>query len=113
MQEAKRSVPEYVGKPGSGTGVKPRQEEKLEQPHKYKVLLHNDHYTSMDFVVEVLETVFHKSSKDAVSVMLKVHQNGTGLAGVYIKAVAEAKVEETHERARQRGYPLMCSMERE
>lgn len=104
---------EYVEQPGQGAGVKQRPGEKVEQPRKYKVLLHNDHYTSMDFVVEMLEIVFHKTGKEAVHIMLKVHQNGTGLAGVYIKAVAEAKVKEVHERARERGFPLMCSMERE
>jgi len=104
-------VADFVEKPGEGTGLKDRQ--KVEKPRRFKVLLHNDDYTSMDFVVEILEGVFRKSRADAVDIMLNVHQRGHGLAGVYIKAVAEQKIDATHARAQEQGFPLRCSMEPE
>ncbi|MFP4172386.1 MAG: ATP-dependent Clp protease adaptor ClpS [Candidatus Hydrogenedentota bacterium] len=79
----------------------------------YRVLLHNDHYTTMDFVVYILETVFRKPMDQAVRIMLNVHENGTGIAGVYSAEIAEAKVATVHRQARQHGYPLRCSMEPE
>ncbi len=82
-------------------------------PPMYKVLLHNDHYTTMDFVVRVLETVFHKKEEQAVTIMLHVHQNGIAAAGVYPYQVAETKVDTVHTLARQNGFPLKCSMEPE
>ena len=85
----------------------------LEPPQMYRVLLHNDHYTTMDFVVYILETVFRKPMDEAVRIMLNVHENGTGIAGVYTAEIAEAKVATVHRQARQHGYPLRCSMEPE
>lgn len=104
-------MPEYVSKPGEGTALQDR--EKTEKPRKYKVLLHNDDYTAMDFVVEILRDVFNKRSDEAVRVMLAVHHEGVGLAGVYVKSIAETKVGAVHERARAEGYPLRCSTEPE
>ena len=67
----------------------------------------------MDFVVEVLQTVFRKTSQDAVQIMLNVHHSGVGMAGVYQKQVAETKIGSVHEQARDAGYPLKCSLEPE
>lgn len=106
-----------VGNMGTATGTetKPRQKpkEKVVPPRRYKVILHNDNYTTMDFVVEVLEHVFQKPRDEAVRIMLAVHHNGLGVAGVYIKSIAEAKAETTQRLARAQGFPLRCSVEPE
>jgi len=86
-------------------------EEELREPEMYKVLLHNDDYTTMDFVVEVLMTVFSKDFQEATRIMLDVHRNGVGLCGVYTYEIAETKVETVHVLARENGYPLKCTME--
>ncbi len=78
----------------------------------YKVLLHNDDYTAMEFVVIILEKIFLKSTAEATRIMLNVHQQGIGVAGVYTREVAETKVAVVHELARQNEYPLKCSMEK-
>lgn len=82
-------------------------------PKKFKVFLLNDDYTTMDFVVHVLETIFMKSPSEATQVMLHVHRQGRGLAGVYTKEIAEAKIDLVHTRAQAEGYPLRCVMEEE
>lgn len=87
-----------------------RQE--VDEPSLYKVILHNDDYTTMDFVVLVLEVIFHKNSLEANRIMLNVHQQGAGLAGVYPRDVAETKVIMVHELARQKEFPLKCSIEK-
>jgi len=102
---------EYVGKPGEGVGLKDREEVKV--PKRYKVLLHNDHYTTMDFVVHVLEQVFRRPQGEALRIMMNVHKNGMGVAGVYVKQIAELKVDTVHALAKDHGYPLRCSLERE
>lgn len=104
-------MPEYVGQPGEGTALKER--EKVETPRRFRVLLHNDHYTTMDFVVWVLEEVYCKPPKEAKRIMLNVHRNGMGVAGVYVRAIAEVKIMMTHKLARDNGFPLQCSMEPE
>jgi ATP-dependent Clp protease adaptor protein ClpS len=83
----------------------------LKEPPQYRVILHNDDYTTMEFVIEVLTTFFHKSEAAAYEVMLKVHQEGQGVAGVYSYEIAETKVAQVEEAARQRGFPLKCSLE--
>lgn len=85
----------------------------VQTPRRYRVLLHNDHYTTMEFVVEVLLEVFHKPSAEAHQIMMQVHRNGAGTAGVYVKSIAESKVLAVHQRARQAGYPLRSSLEPE
>ena len=104
-------VAEHVSTPDSGVALS--DETSIEVPRRYFVLLHNDHYTTMEFVVQVLMEVFRKSATEAERVMRSVHENGIGVAGVYVKAVAEAKVLRVHEEARSAGYPLRCSMEPE
>ncbi len=84
---------------------------KLKRPSLYKVLLHNDDYTTKEFVVQVLEYVFHKEYSEAVQIMLHVHQKGIGVAGVYPYGVAETKVALVEDLARQHEYPLRCSIE--
>ncbi len=80
-------------------------------PRKYKVILLNDDYTTMDFVVEVLKRFFSKTGEEAVAVMLQVHEEGKGVCGVYSHEIAETKVAQVHEFARTGGYPLKCTME--
>ncbi len=82
-----------------------------EPPRLYKVLLHNDDYTSMDFVVHILSRIFNKSIEEATRIMLSVHHNGTGIAGVYTKEICECKIVKVHELARELEFPLLCTME--
>ncbi len=88
-----------------------RERENLQEPHLYKVLLHNDDYTSMDFVVMILETIFHKNTDEATRIMLNVHHQGLGIAGVYTREIGETKVASVHRMARKNQYPLKCSLE--
>ena len=88
-----------------------RTEKKLKRPPLYKVLLHNDDYTTMEFVVWVLQTVFHHDETTATQIMLHVHKNGIGVAGVYPREVAEARVARVDALARAHEYPLRTSME--
>ena len=85
--------------------------EDVREPKRFKVLLHNDDYTTMDFVVKVLVVVFHKNENDATQIMLSVHHHGVGVCGEYTAEVAEMKVSLVHRLARENGYPLKCSME--
>jgi ATP-dependent Clp protease adaptor protein ClpS len=84
---------------------------KLKKPPLYKVLLHNDDYTTKEFVVQVLQYVFHKEQNEAVQIMLHVHKKGLGVAGVYTYEIAETKVTLVENLARQHEYPLKCTME--
>ncbi len=86
--------------------------EDITEPPMYKVLLHNDDYTTMEFVVELLMSVFHKSFEDATRIMLNVHKTGQGMCGIYTFEIAETKVETTHELAMERGFPLKSSIEK-
>ena len=87
--------------------------EELTEPPMYKVLLLNDDYTTMDFVVDVLKYVFYKSTVEATRIMLNVHNNGVGVCGVYPYEVAETKVNTVDALAREHGFPLKCTMEKE
>ena len=84
---------------------------RLKKPPLYKVLLHNDDYTSMEFVVFILRTIFQRSEVDAVRIMLHVHNQGVGVAGVYTYEIAEAKIAKVTKLARQQEFPLLCSLE--
>ncbi len=86
-------------------------DEEIKEPRKYRVLLHNDDYTTMDFVVKILRSVFHKNENEAMRIMLAVHQQGIGVCGVYPAEVAETKVATVHTLARREGFPLKSSME--
>jgi ATP-dependent Clp protease adaptor protein ClpS len=88
-----------------------RSEDSVEEPRMYKVLLHNDDYTTMDFVVQVLETVFYKPPAEAAQIMLSVHEKGIGMCGIYTAEIAETKVAMVAHMSKQRGFPLKCSME--
>ena len=95
----------------AGVVTEPRTERKLKKPKMYKVVLLNDDYTTMEFVVYVLQSVFHRSETDAVQIMLHVHKNGSGVAGVYTYEVAETRVAQVEALARQHEFPLRCNVE--
>jgi ATP-dependent Clp protease adaptor protein ClpS len=95
------------------TGVLTRVKPKTKKPSLYKVLLLNDDYTPMEFVVFVLEQFFGKTREDAYTIMLHVHQKGVGVCGVYTFEVAETKVTQVLDAARQAGHPLQCTLEKE
>jgi ATP-dependent Clp protease adaptor protein ClpS len=87
--------------------------EKLKKPPLFRVLLHNDDFTTMEFVVEVLVQVFGKSEADAFGIMWAVHTQGVGVAGVYTYEIAEMKIERVTQMARAREFPLLCTAEEE
>jgi ATP-dependent Clp protease adaptor protein ClpS len=97
---------------GTVTERRTRPETRTKRPPMYKVILLNDDYTPMEFVVEILKQVFHKPHAEATRIMLHVHQNGMGIAGVYPYEVAETKVRTVEELARESQYPLKCVMEK-
>lgn len=84
----------------------------VEEPPLYKALLHNDDYTTMEFVISILVNIFHKSHEEATRIMLNVHEQGIGIAGVYTREICETKIALVHELARQNEFPLRCSMEK-
>jgi ATP-dependent Clp protease adaptor protein ClpS len=93
------------------TALDTRTERKLKKPKLFKVLLHNDDYTTMEFVVYVLQGVFHHSETEATQIMLHVHKHGVGVAGVYTREVAESRIAQVESLARHHEFPLRCSME--
>jgi ATP-dependent Clp protease adaptor protein ClpS len=94
-----------------GSDVVEKTDQKLKTPAMYKVVLHNDHYTTMEFVVEILRTVFHKETPDATRIMLDVHTKGRGVVGVYTYDVAASRATRVHRLAREREFPLRCTVE--
>jgi ATP-dependent Clp protease adaptor protein ClpS len=104
-------VAEYV--PGAGEKLAEEQQEQTQRPRRYRVVMLNDDYTTMEFVVQVLRGVFRKSAAEAVQIMLRIHHEGAGVCGVYPAAIAETKVATVHDKARDAGYPLRCAMEPE
>ena len=96
---------------GTGTAVETRSKTKLKKPRMYKVLLHNDDYTTMEFVVFILQGIFHHSESEAMQIMLHVHKHGIGVAGVYTREIAETRIAQVEALARQHEYPLRCSMD--
>ncbi|MDF1577360.1 MAG: ATP-dependent Clp protease adapter ClpS [Desulfurivibrionaceae bacterium] len=84
---------------------------KTEEPPMYKVLLLNDDYTTMDFVIMILEVVFYKDTQEAARIMLQVHRDGKGVAGIFTRDVAETKVAIVHDLAHKNDHPLKCSIE--
>ena len=83
----------------------------VKEPPLFKVFLHNDDYTSMEFVVSILENIFHKTMQEATRIMLHVHNDGVGLAGIYTKEICETKITIVHGLAKKNDYPLRCSIE--
>lgn len=90
-----------------------RNEQKLERPRLWRVLLHNDDYTTQEFVVWVLETIFRKPRAEAFTIMMSVHRSGLGVAGVYTHDVAETKLKTTQQMAEEQEFPLLVTMEPE
>lgn len=99
--------------PAGDSGLLEETEHKLKKPRRYRVLLHNDDYTTMDFVMMVLMNIFHHNETEAMRIMLKVHHEGIGVAGIYSFEVAETKANKTMELARRDDFPLQCSVEPE
>jgi ATP-dependent Clp protease adaptor protein ClpS len=98
--------------PGSGTAVITRPKTQVRHPNMYRVLLLNDDYTPMDFVVSVLKKYFNKGPEEATRIMLHVHQHGVGECGVYTYEIAETKVTQVMDHARKHQHPLQCIMEK-
>jgi ATP-dependent Clp protease adaptor protein ClpS len=95
----------------NGTELLTRNEEKIKEPKEYVVVLLNDDYTTRDFVVDILITVFHKNPAEAKAIMLKVHNNGRGVVGNYTWDIAQTKVDQVHSIAKQFDFPLKCVVE--
>ncbi len=100
-------VPQREG----GTAIRTRR--KIARPERFKVLLYNDDYTPMEFVVQILESLFDKGPSEATQVMLQIHHSGQGIAGVYVLEVAETKISAVYSQAERRGYPLRAGVEKE
>lgn len=94
-------------------GVATQEKTDISEPCLYKVLLHNDDYTTMDFVVMILENIFHRSPAEATQIMLSVHQKGIGICGVYPYDVAQTKVATVLTLAKKYEFPLQCTLEEE
>jgi ATP-dependent Clp protease adaptor protein ClpS len=101
------------GSPSDSVLTESRNEQKLERPRMWRVLLHNDDYTTQEFVVWVLETVFRKPRAEAFTIMMNVHRSGLGVAGVYTHDVAETKLKATQQMAEEQEFPLLVTMEPE
>ena len=99
--------------PGDATLTETRSASKLQRPRMWRVLLHNDDYTTQEFVVWVLETIFHKPRGEAYSIMMNVHRSGLGIAGVFTRDVADSKVKKTQQLAEEHEFPLLVTMEPE
>lgn len=96
---------------GNKTKTVVNTEEQVRTPSLFKVLMHNDDYTTMEFVIEVLRDIFHKSVSDAEKIMLTIHFQGFGHCGTFPYAIAETKADQVRLRARKAGFPLRCSLE--
>jgi ATP-dependent Clp protease adaptor protein ClpS len=96
-----------------GNSTKPagKSREKLREPEEFRVILLNDHYTTMEFVVDILISIFHKNEEDANRIMLDVHRRGRGMVGMYPFDIAQTKANQVHAAARQREFPLRCIVE--
>lgn len=101
------------GRDDGGTALATKRKAKTKKPRLYKVILHNDDYTTMDFVIGVLQRFFHKNHAEATHLMLTVHHQGQAVVGLYSRDVAETKVTQVESFAREHGHPLRCSMEPE
>lgn len=95
------------------TIIKEQIEVKVKRPRRYMVLMHNDDYTTMEFVVEILISFFNKTAAEATKVMLDVHKKGAGIAGIYPYDIAATKINQVHNKARENGFPLKLSLKEE
>jgi ATP-dependent Clp protease adaptor protein ClpS len=102
-----------VGDPRREGGLATATRRKVARPQRFKVLLYNDDYTPMEFVVAILERIFGKGPSAATHIMLQIHNSGLGVGGVYVLEVAETKVAMVHRAAEERGYPLRADLEKE
>jgi len=100
-------------RPDNADQVVSKSRSEVKEPPMYRVLLHNDDYTTMEFVVDILIRVFSKSIEEATGIMLNIHRKGMGVCGVYTYEIAETKVDTVITSARERGFPLRCTMEKE
>jgi ATP-dependent Clp protease adaptor protein ClpS len=100
-------------RPDESTLTETRTEPRVEEPRLWRVLLHNDDYTTQEFVVWVLVSIFHKPEAEAFTIMLSVHRSGTGVAGVYTHDVAETRLNSTRRLAEEHEFPLLVTMEPE
>ncbi|MCR4422335.1 MAG: ATP-dependent Clp protease adaptor ClpS [Spirochaetales bacterium] len=89
-----------------------KKKEKIDEPPQYKVIMHNDDVTTMDFVVAILKMVFQKSHEEAVDLMLTIHNNGSAVVGIYSYDIAISKINKTHQLARANGFPLRCTYDK-
>ena len=101
-----------MGKTGNIEHVEERVESELMPPSMYKVVLNNDDYTPMDFVIEVLQVFFRKNEQEATDIMLTIHHQGKGICGIFPFGIAETKVIQVNQFARQNQHPLLCSLEK-
>ncbi len=112
MAQDEHDNPNQQDDDGGSTGLLTERKVRAERPNLYKVLLHNDDFTPMDFVVDVLERFFSKTHAQATEIMLAVHYKGKGVCGIFPYEVAETKVALVTEAAREHEHPLQCTMER-
>ena len=113
--------PDEPGRPGGPAGADPTREggvatatrKQVARPPRFKVILYNDDYTPMEFVVGILEQIFGKGPSEATAIMLAIHNSGLGIAGVFVLEVAETKVVQVHQAAQKRGCPLRAGVEKE
>jgi ATP-dependent Clp protease adaptor protein ClpS len=97
--------PGGFSEPGAGV------DQEIREPKMYRVILHNDDYTAMDFVIEVLISIFHKPAADATRIMIDVHKKGKGICGLYTYDIAATRIARVHQLARKREFPLKCTLE--
>jgi ATP-dependent Clp protease adaptor protein ClpS len=109
MAEPRKPSSPDGGKPGDQAVIE--RDPKVQKPRMWKVILHNDDYTTMEFVIWVLQLVFQKAEEEAVSLMLSIHQTGRGVAGTFTRDIAETKASQVMELAEANGMPLMCTTE--
>lgn len=99
------------GSEGFQSGLAVENKFEIAEPGMYRVIMHNDHYTTMDFVIEVLMAIFNKSAAEATKIMMDIHRKGKGVCGVYTYDIALTKISEVHSIAKKNEFPLKCSYE--
>jgi len=102
---------DYIIHAGVAGDTETSQDIDVQEPSMFRVIMHNDHYTTMQFVIEVIITVFHKSEEEASRMMLQIHNSGSAVCGVYVYDIAQTKVNHVHMLAKREGFPLKCTLE--